>query len=74
MESGRITNYVSGTVGDGPRVPPASEMWRRASEEFPALLDRLQPQPRTIIVLGLEMWKRMPTMSLYLTNELQGID
>jgi hypothetical protein len=65
-----FTNYVSGTVGDAARVRPASEMWQTAYEEFPALLDLLQP--RTIIVLGLDMWERMPPTSLHLTKDVQG--
>lgn len=65
-----FTNYVPVTVGDAGRVRPTDEMWETAREEFPALLDRLKP--RTVIVLGLEMWGKMPDARIFITNDVQG--
>jgi hypothetical protein len=58
-----FTNYVPGSIGIGSRIRPTREMWQEAERNFPALLTSLSP--RTIIVLGKELWGMMPPTTLY---------
>ena len=65
-----FTNYVGGTVGEGPRERPTSAMWKAAECAFTNILNRLQP--RRIIVLGKTMWSKMPDTDVYITDDVQG--
>lgn len=53
-------NYVQESVGDGPRIAPTDEMWKRdanllAFREIVAVL-----KPKCVIVLGKRLWRRLP--------------
>lgn len=65
-----FTNYVGGTVGEGPRERPTSAMWKAAECAFPNILNKLRP--RRIIVLGKTMWSKMPDTDVYITDDVQG--
>lgn len=66
-----FTNYVGGTVGEGPRERPTSAMWKAAEAAFlPNILNNLRP--RRIIVLGKTMWSKMPDTDVYMTDDVQG--
>ena len=64
------TNYVTQSVGTGAGIRPSEEMWQKAYEDFPQLLAKIQPQ--RVIVLGREMWSRMPEADLHITADTQG--
>jgi hypothetical protein len=53
------TNFVPVSVGYGPKRRPSPLAWKRAEEEWITLLNALEPHK--VIVLGLEMWGKMPT-------------
>ncbi len=66
-----FTNYVGGTVGEGSRKRPTSDMWETAERAFhPDILNKLRP--RRIIVLGKDMWSQMPETDEYMTDDVQG--
>ena len=66
-----FTNYVGGTVGEGPRKRPTSDMWKAAKCAFLRdILNKLLP--RRIIVLGKDMWSQMPEVDVYMTDDVQG--
>lgn len=66
-----LTNYIGGTVGEGPRKRPTSGMWKAAKRAFhPDILNELRP--RRIIVLGKDMWSQMPETNVYMTDDVQG--
>ena len=66
-----LTNYVGGTVGEGPRKRPTSDMWKAAKDVFrPDILNKLRP--RRIIVIGKTMWSKMPDTNVYMTEDVQG--
>jgi hypothetical protein len=72
---GRVafTNYVSVTVGDGSRIPPASEMWKTAKREFlPGISNLFNPTPRRVVILGKTMWSKMPETDVFITDDVQG--
>ncbi|MGD9508075.1 MAG: hypothetical protein AB7I59_02830 [Geminicoccaceae bacterium] len=65
-----FTNYVPHTIGAGARLRPSRELWETAREEFPQLLADLDPD--RVIVLGKELWSRMPKAQVYISDEMQG--
>lgn len=66
-----FTNYVGGTVGEGPRERPTSAMWKAAEAAFDSdILNKLRPQ--RIIVLGKTMWSKMPDTDVYMTDDVQS--
>lgn len=65
-----FTNYVTGTVGEGPRQRPSPEMWNGAKEALPGLLAELRP--RRAVVLGKTMWSKMPECEVRITDDVQG--
>jgi hypothetical protein len=65
-----FTNYVSTTVGEGPRTCPTREMWKAAHAEFRPHVSELKP--KRIIVLGKRLWSEMPPTDIFVTDELQG--
>ena len=66
-----FTNYVGNSVGHGPRVRPAPQMWQGAKLTFRAeVLERLQPS--RIIVLGKELFKKMPEAQIHISKDVQG--
>jgi hypothetical protein len=52
-----LTNYIPVSVGYGP-IRPNTLMWNQAEKNWAAVVN--QVNPRTIIVLGMELWNRMP--------------
>ena len=66
-----FTNYVGGTVGEAPRNRPTRDMWNASKRTFhPDILNKLRPQ--RIIVLGKEMWSKMPDADRYISDDVQG--
>ena len=65
-----FTNYIEGTVGAGARLRPTQQMWDDAKLKFRPLLEELRP--RRIIVLGLDLWSKMPDADFDLTDPVQG--
>jgi hypothetical protein len=65
-----FVNYVTESVGDGPRIPPTDIMWANAKKAFPDTLENLKP--RRIIILGIRMWGKMPDCEIYITDHVQG--
>jgi hypothetical protein len=65
-----FTNYIYGSVGEGPRTRPTAAMWADAKLKFRPLLERICPM--RIIVLGQNLWRNMPETDLYLTDAVQG--
>ena len=53
-------NYVQCNVGLAPRIPPKFEMWVRSEPGFIEVLRALAPE--CIIVLGYQLWKRLPSI------------
>lgn len=51
-------NYVQECVGSGPRIRPTEEHWKAAEDPFFEALDELRPH--FILVLGKELWDRLP--------------
>jgi hypothetical protein len=69
-----FTNYVDGTVGDGSRERPTSEMWEEAKSSFFDGIRRVKPRPNRIIVLGLHMWGKMPDSTVHYSDTVQEYD
>lgn len=68
-----FTNYVSTTVGDGPRTRPTPEMWALAKAEFLSdLAMKLKPIPKRLVVLGKTMWSQMPDAPIFMSDDVQG--
>ena len=70
-----FTNYISMTVGCGPRVRPTTEMWEEAKDSFLSDLTdqkKFPEYPRRVVVLGKTMWGKMPESHIYITDEVQG--
>ena len=66
-----FTDYVGGTVGEGPGEHPTPDMWEAAGHAFrPDILNSLRP--RRIIVIGKTMWSQMPKGDVHLTDDMQG--
>jgi hypothetical protein len=65
-----FTNYIPVSVGYGAMNRPSAEAWGAAAKEWPALLKELRP--RTVIVLGKEMWRRMPETQTQISGDVQG--
>ena len=66
-----FTNYIGGTTGEGPGTPPTRAMWEAAKRAFhPDILNKLRP--RRIIVLGKDMWSKMPNTEVYINKDVQG--
>lgn len=51
-------NFIQECVGDGPRIRPTDEHWKEAEAPFFSVLEELRPH--YILVLGKELWNRMP--------------
>jgi hypothetical protein len=51
-------NYVQVCVGFRPRVRPSPSMWRQSEPAFLEVLSTLRPQ--FILVLGCDLWNRLP--------------
>lgn len=69
-QSVAFTNYVPVAVGEGHAANPDRNAWRQAAEEWPDVLNLLHP--RVVIVLGKEMWNRMPETQVVLGDLVQG--
>jgi len=65
-----FTNYVPGTVGEGPRLEPTAEMWESSKQAFPELLNKLEP--RRVIILGKRTWSHMPVCDVWITDDVQA--
>ena len=65
-------NYVTSTVGVGAGVRPSQEQWDQAALAFPGMLRALQP--RTVVVLGKQMWGHMPEPGVWLTDDVQAYE
>lgn len=53
-------NYVQAIVGEGARIRPTCEMWKKSEIAFKELIERLDPQ--IIIVLGKELSENLPVI------------
>lgn len=53
-------NYVQESVGNGPRIPPSKDAWKRGEEAFLEVLSELKPS--LVIVLGYRLWARLPAL------------
>ncbi|SHO23031.1 Putative uncharacterized protein [Moritella viscosa] len=51
-------NYVQAIVGEGARIRPSDEMWKKSEVAFQEVIERLDPQ--IIIVLGMELAENLP--------------
>jgi hypothetical protein len=51
-------------------VPKSESAWEQARLEFPELLKRLKP--KNVVVLGKDMWSKMPDTDVWLTDDVQG--
>jgi hypothetical protein len=65
-----FTNYVPVAVGEGHAANPTVALWAQAASELPDVLNLLKP--RLVIVLGREMWNRMPETQVILGDYVQG--
>jgi hypothetical protein len=65
-----FTNYVSLTVGDGPRTRPKPAMWADAKRDFLPAVSKLAP--KGVFALGTKMWGMMPDADIYITDDVQG--
>lgn len=54
-------NYVQESVGFGPKVAPAPEMWTRSEPAVAEVLRDLAPQ--VLIVLGYRLWNHLPNLN-----------
>lgn len=67
-----FTNYISDTVGEGPRNRPSTEMWVKAKQNFISDLSALfDPIPTRAVILGKDMWEEMPETNIWITNDVQ---
>lgn len=68
-----FTNYVSGSVGNGPRIRPTEQMWVNANQRFLSDLTKyFKLIPNRILVLGRDMWSRMPDADIVVTDDVQA--
>jgi uracil-DNA glycosylase len=51
-------NYVQYSAGDGPRIDPGVEKFKRSEPAFFEILNLLKPQ--LVITLGDRLWRRLP--------------
>jgi hypothetical protein len=58
-ESVAFYNYVPGIVGDYSRIRPTDQLWLLGREPFLEVLEKLLPG--WILVLGSELWSRLPS-------------
>lgn len=54
-------NYVQAIVGEGARIRPSDEMWKKSEIAFQEVIQRFEPQ--IIIVLGKELADNLPIIS-----------
>lgn len=69
-QSVAFTNYVPVAVGEGHAANPDRAAWAQAANELPDLLNMLSP--RVVIVLGKDMWSRMPETQVIHGDLVQG--
>jgi hypothetical protein len=65
-----FTNYVSLTVGDGPRTRPTPAMWVDAMRDFLPAVSKLAP--KRVVVLGTKMSGMMPDADICIIGDVQG--
>ncbi|MFA0113957.1 hypothetical protein AB4407_09760 [Vibrio sp. 10N.261.46.E11] len=53
-------NYIQAIVGEGARIRPSGEMWKKSELAFQEVIQRLEPQ--VIIVLGKELADNLPAI------------
>ena len=53
-------NYIQESAGNGPRIRPTPEMWRKSETGFAEVLRRHAPQ--VLIVLGYQLWNNVPDL------------
>jgi len=65
-----FTNYIPVSVGHGARIRKTQAMWRQGEAELPAVLNALSPS--VVVVLGCDMWSRMPATQVVVSDKVQG--
>lgn len=63
-------NYVQESVGFGPKVAPAPEMWTRSEPAFAEVLREHAPQ--VLIVLGYRLWNHLPALGRVADQPIEG--